>query len=63
MSCCDDFGQCNQGFGRPARSTDLTPVDTDELITRDFINGALFVLAGVVAVACLAIVIYLSNDF
>ena len=50
-NCCDANGQCNQGFGCPARSTVLTPADSDELIVRDFIKGAVCALAGVALVA------------
>jgi hypothetical protein len=44
--------------GCPARSTVLTPVDSDECISRDFIKGALFALAGVVIGVAIGTAIY-----
>lgn len=58
MNCCDSYGNCQQGFGCPARATVLTPTDSDECISRDFINGALFALAGVVIGVFIAAAIY-----
>lgn len=76
MNCCDSFGNCQQGFGCPARETrgqtlhaerkwGEMPIqfvgsepDTDECITRDFIKGALFALAGVVGGVFVAAAIY-----
>ena len=38
-------------------------LDSDELITRDFIKGALFALAGVVICVCVGLAIYLKYRF
>lgn len=46
MNCCDDYGQCKQGFGCPCREA----VETDADINREFISAACWVAGWFIAI-------------
>lgn len=53
MNCCNDYGQCKQGYGCPGRENDRLPrIEDDPLVTLDeAISWARNILAIIGAIA------------